>query len=120
MNKLFISLLLVISMNGCVTDSSATNEASQSGNWIDNADPKADALAALERRDFRFMALSLRGTVIPGVESTKSLQFELRCGVNFMRGVSDAVRNPEQVKSMQKIHDYAAKYNAVIKTRCNF
>ena len=118
MKNLFISLLVVISMNACVTDSSATNE-SNSGNWIDNADPKADALAALERRDFRFMALSLRGTVIPGVESSKSLQYELRCGVNFMRGITDAVRNPEQVKSMQKIHDYAAKYNAVIKTRCN-
>ncbi len=118
MKNLFISLLVVISMNACVIDSAATNE-SKSGNWIDNADPTADAMAALERRDFRFMAMSLRGTVIPGVENSKSLQYELRCGVNFMRGVTDAVRNPEQVKSMQKIHDYAAKYNAVIKTRCN-
>ena len=55
MNKLFISLLLVMSMNGCATDGNAMDR-------LDNADPEADALAALEKRDFRFMALSLRGT----------------------------------------------------------
>ena len=112
MNKLFISLFLVILMNGCA----------MGGNDIDqysNADPEADALAALEKRDFRFMAMPLRGTVIPGIDPSKALQYELRCGIKLMSGVSDAVRSKEQLKKMQQAHDYAAKYNAVIKTGCN-
>ena len=116
MNKILIFLLLVISMNGCATDSSAITGGNM--DWLNDTNPEADALAALDKRDFRFMALSLRGTVIPGVDSAKTRQYELRCGVNFISGVSDTVRNQEQLKMMQKAHDYAAKYNAVIKERC--
>ncbi len=114
MNKFFISLLLVISMNGCATDLSATNKL----DWLNNANPETDAKAALDKNDFRFMAISLRGTVIPGVDRTKTLQYELRCGINFIQGVSDAVRGQEQLKMMKKAHDYAAKYNAIIEHRC--
>ena len=116
MNKLIISLFLVLSMNGCITDSSATNDGDLK--WLNNANPEADANAALDKNDFRFMGLSLRGTVIPGVEPAKMLQYELKCGVNLIQGVSDAVRSKEQLKMMQSAHDYAAKYNAIIKQRC--
>ena len=110
MNKLITSLLLALSMNACVTNSSTIN--------LDNADPEADALAALEKRDFRFMALTLRGTVIPGVDPTKMRQYELKCGVKFMPNVTDAIRDKEQLKALQKSRDYAAKYNSVIIERC--
>lgn len=103
-------------MNGCVTDSAATNGNDM--DRFDNADPEADALAALEKRDFRFMALSLRGTVIPGIDPAKTRRYELRCGVIFMQGISDAVRSQEQLEMMKKAHTYATKYNAVIKERC--
>ena len=119
MNKLFISLLLLLSINGCATDSSATYKTGQSVNFKDGANPEADALAALDKRDFRFMAVSLRGTVIPGVDSDKSLQYQLRCGVKYISGVSDAVRTPEELEKVQKILDYASKYNSVIKGSCN-
>ena len=112
MNKYIISIILVVFMNGCANG----------GNDIDRynkADPEADALTALENRDFRFLAMPLRGTVIPGIDPSKALQYELRCGTKLMSGVSDAVRGQEQLKKMQQAHDYAAKYNAVIKTRCN-
>lgn len=110
MYKLFTSLFLVLSMNGCVTDSAAID--------YNNSDAEADALAALENRDFRFMALALRGTVIPGVDPAKALHYELRCGIKLMPGITDAIRGKKQLEKMKKAHDYASKYNAVIKTRC--
>ncbi len=117
MNRILASVALLFLINGCVTDSSATNGINADKYNILKAEE--DALSALDKRDFRFMALSLRGIVIPGVDSAKTLQYELRCGINLMQGVTDAVRTKEQLKMMQQAHDYAAKYNAIIKTRCN-
>ncbi|MCP4075624.1 MAG: hypothetical protein GY744_05520 [Gammaproteobacteria bacterium] len=118
MSKIFLSIVLLLSINGCVTDSSATHETGHSINLKGGADPEADALAALDKRDFRFMAISLRGTVIPGVDGEKSLQYKLRCGVKYMSGVSDAMHSQQELAKVQEIIDYATKYNAVIKTRC--
>ena len=119
MNKIFISFLLLLSINGCVTDSAATYISEQSFNLKNDANPVADAFAALDKRDFRFMAISLRGTVIPGVDSDKSLQYQLRCGVKYISGVSDAMHSKEELEKVQKILDYASKYNSVIKNSCN-
>ncbi len=116
MKILFFTLILVISMNGCVTDSSATNEGDLS--WLNDADPDADANAALDKNDFRFMALSLRGIVIPGIEPAKMHLYELKCGVKFVSGVSDTVRSKEQLEMIKKARDYAKKYNAHIAQRC--
>lgn len=106
----------MFSMTGCVTDSSATHDGNM--NWYSNPTPEADANSALEHNDFRLMGLSLRGTVLPGIDPAKMHQYELKCGVILMSGVSDTVRGKNQLKKMQQAHDYAAKYNAVIKQRC--
>jgi hypothetical protein len=95
------------------------NDQNKNLDWLNNANPQMDAQAALQKNDFRFMALALRGVVIPGVDQSKSLQLEMRCGVIFMQGVSDTVRGTGQLKLMQKAHEYASQYNAVILTRCN-
>ncbi|MBL7000470.1 MAG: hypothetical protein ISR73_11455, partial [Gammaproteobacteria bacterium] len=73
----------------------------------------------LDKNDFRFMALALRNVVIPGIEQSRSLQIELRCGVILMQGISDTVRKESQLGLMKQAHEYASKYNAVILTRCN-
>ena len=112
-------ILLLVSTNGCKTDAVTMNDNSQQMAWMHNADPQADALAALDKNDFRFMALALRNVVIPGIEQSRSLQIELRCGVILMQGISDTVRKENQLGLMKQAHEYASKYNAVILTRCN-
>jgi len=115
----FLLTLFLVSGNGCTTNTVTMNDDSQQLAWMHNADPQADAQAALENNDFRFMALALRGVVIPGVDQSRSLQIELRCGVIMMEGVSDTVRGEKQLGRMKQAHEYAAKYNAVILGRCN-
>jgi len=118
MNKLLITLLMAVSLSGCATDSTAMNDYEQKLKWADTADAEKDAQAALEKLDFRFMAMPLRNTVIPGVEPQKTRQYELRCGIKLIDGVTDTVRSEEQLRLMKKAFEYAAKYNAIIKQRC--
>jgi len=112
-------MLLLVAGNGCTTNTVTMNDNSQQLAWLHNANPQADAQAALEKNDYRFMAMALRGVVIPGVEQSRSLQIELRCGVIMMEGVSDTVRGEKQLGLMKQAHEYAAKYNTVILQRCN-
>lgn len=117
--KILASLLMAVSLNGCATDSSALSQDEDNQPWLNNANAEADAMAALDKNDFRYMAMSLRGTVIPGIAPENVLQYELRCGVIFMQGISDTVRSKDRLKTMQQAHDYAVKYNTVIKSRCS-
>ncbi len=86
--------------------------------WLENADAKHDALAALEQRDFRLMALPRRSLVIPGVEPELAGQYELKCGVRLIEGAGDAVHDQRQLELLKKASEYAAAYNTIIKTRC--
>jgi hypothetical protein len=86
--------------------------------WLEQADAQQDALAALEKRDFRLMALPRRGLVIPGIEPALMRQYELKCGVRLIEGAGDAVHDRRQLELLKKASRYAAEYNAIIKTRC--
>ncbi len=86
--------------------------------WLEQADAQRDARAALERRDFRLLALPRRSTVIPGVDPQLAPQYELKCGIRLIEGAGDTVRDRRQLELLKKAAEYAAAYNAVIKTRC--
>ena len=110
-----MSLLLAVSLNGCAT---AMNKDEQGLLWVETADARADANAALNKNDFRLMAVASRSTVIPGIDPAKARQYELHCGVIFMPGVGDTVRSKEQLRLMKKAYEYAGQYNEIIKQRC--
>ena len=115
MKRILTTLLLAVSINGCAT---AMNDYEQQLQWVENADASADANAALEKGDFRFMAMAQRGTVIPGVDANKMRQYELHCGVKFIEGATDAIRSDEQLRLMKKAFEYAGRYNKIIAERC--
>ena len=87
--------------------------------WVQTANAQDDAQSALAKNDFRLMAMAQRSTVIPGVDVTQSMKYELRCGIKFMDGVTDVITTDEHLRLMKLAHSYALQYNAIIKTRCN-
>ena len=86
--------------------------------WLDAADPQADAAQAVKQDDFRLLGLATRTVNIPGVKKEDSYKYEQHCGVQLIEGISDVVRCDEHLRLMQKARSYALKYNAIIKTHC--
>ena len=86
--------------------------------WLDSADPQADAEHAIKKNDLRLLGLATRAVNIPGVEKDLLYKYEQKCGVQLIEGISDVVRSDEHLRLMQKARSYALKYNAIIKTAC--
>ncbi len=115
LKKILTALLIAASVNGCAT---AMNEQEQALKWVETADGRSDAQAALQKNDFRLMAIAQRSTVIPGVKASLARQYELHCGVKFLPGAGDAINSKEQLRLMEKAYEYAGQYNEIIKQRC--
>jgi len=86
--------------------------------WLDAADPQADAEQAVKQNDLRLLGLATRSVNIPGVSKEDTLKYEESCGVQLIEGISDVVRSDEHLRLMQKARSYALKYNAIIKLHC--
>jgi len=110
-----VSCLLLAS---CATSSSQIDPYVQKLQWLDAADPQADANQAVKKNDFRLLGLATRSVNIPGISQEDSLKYEESCGVQLIEGISDVVRSDEHLRLMQKARSYALKYNAIVKTHC--
>ena len=118
MKSSLIVAALVLAMSGCATDSKALDPNVQKLQWLDAADPQADAQQAVRTGDLRLLGMATRSVSIPGVEMDQILKYETKCGVQLIDGISDVVRSDEHLRLMQKARSYALKYNAIIKTYC--
>ncbi len=103
---------------GCAGTGEPIDPYVQKLQWLDNADPQADAEQAVKQQDFRLLGLATRSVNIPGVERADMLKYEEACGVQLIEGISDVVRSDEHLRLMQKARSYALKYNAIIKVHC--
>jgi len=117
MKKLITLLSMVTLMTACATDS-ALGEQERKLQWLKDADPQRDARQALQNGDLRMMGLPQRAIIIPGVPVEKMRQYELKCGVKLINGVSDMVRSQQHLQLMKQAHQYALQYNALIKPHC--
>ncbi len=102
----------------CASSSGQIDPYVQKLQWLDAADPQADAMQAVKQQDFRLLGMATRTVSIPGVSNEDSLKYEESCGVQLIEGISDVVRSDEHLRLMQKARSYALKYNAIIKTYC--
>lgn len=119
MIKFILLAVMVTFMTSCATDSTALSEHELKLQWVLDANGQEDALSALKKGDFRLMAMAQRGIVIPGIDNDQKNQYELKCGIKMIDGISDTVRNEGHLELMKKAHSYAKQYNTVIKSRCN-
>ena len=112
-----LATCLVI-LSGCASSSGDIDPYVRKLQWLDAADPQADATQAVKQNDLRLLGLATRSVNIPGVEADEMLAYEQSCGVQLIEGVSDVVRSDEHLRLMQKARSYALQYNAIIKTHC--
>lgn len=103
---------------GCASTGESIDPYVQKLQWLDAADPQADANQAVKQQDFRLLGLATRSVNIPGIPTDDILKYEEACGVQLIEGISDVVRSDEHLRLMQKARSYALKYNAVIKLYC--
>jgi hypothetical protein len=118
MKSFLIVTALVLALTGCATDSKALDPNTQKLQWLDAADPQADAQQAIKTGDLRLLGMATRSVSIPGVETDQILKYEMKCGVQLIEGISDVVRSDEHLRLMQKARSYALRYNTIIKTHC--
>ena len=111
--SLLSSLLLA-----CATPGDNIDPYVQKLQWLDAADPQADANQAVKQNDLRLLGLATRTVSIPGVSKEDSYKYEQACGVHLIEGASDVVRSDEHLRLMQKARSYALQYNAIIKLHC--
>lgn len=121
--RLFMRYPVVIAVScillaSCATSSSQVDPYVQKLQWLDAADPQADANQAVKMNDFRLLGLATRSVNIPGISKEDSLRYEESCGVQLIEGISDVVRSDEHLRLMQKARSYALKYNAIVKMHC--
>ena len=110
--------LLCSLLASCAGSSGALDPYAQKLQWLDAADPQADAIQAVKQNDLRLLGLANRSVTIPGVNQQDMLKYEESCGVQLIEGISDVVRSDEHLRLMQKARSYALKYNAIIKIHC--
>ena len=118
MRRLVPGLLLTVLLGACATSPDPIEPYVQKLQWLDSADPQADANQAILQNDLRLLGLATRTVSIPGVQKVEAYKYEEACGVQLIEGISDIVRSDEHLRLMQKARSYALKYNAIIKTRC--
>tara|TARA_Y100001956_G_C4120900_1_gene187357 strand:- start:412 stop:732 length:321 start_codon:yes stop_codon:yes gene_type:complete len=79
---------------------------------------QADAQSALSNDDYRLFQMPGRGNVLPGIETEERAFAAELCGVKIIEGVSDVVRNDEELEKRQLLTQYAAEYNLQIYPKC--
>ena len=114
-----LTILLCALLGACASSSNKIDPYEQKLQWLDSADPQADASQAIKQNDLRLLGLAIREVNIPGVNKEDMLKYEEACGVQLIEGVSDVVRSDEHLRLMQKARSYALQYNAIIKTHCH-
>ena len=111
-------IMAALGMLGACAASPPIDPYVQKLQWLDAADPQADAQQAVRKNDLRLLGLATRSVNIPGVDASETLAYEQACGVHLIEGISDVVRSDEHLRLMQKARSYALQYNAIIKQHC--
>jgi hypothetical protein len=86
--------------------------------WLNQADAKQDAQAALSKNDLRVLAMAGRVPSLPGIGPELTAKAKGVCGVRMVEGSTDSVLGETHRKLLQAASDYAAAYNQIVITHC--
>jgi hypothetical protein len=98
--------------------SAAEREAVAALEWLDSADPVADAQRAIAQRRPVLYTLGGRGAALPGVTESERARLATRCPTQILPGATDVVRGDTHLGYLQRAEQYAERYNRVIAAHC--
>ncbi|MGR5276076.1 hypothetical protein ACPV5J_05275 [Vibrio rotiferianus] len=79
---------------------------------------EADTQKALNAEDYRLFQVPGRGNVLPGIETEERAFAAKLCGVKIIQGISDIVRDDEELEKRKVLTQYAAEYNLKMYPKC--
>jgi hypothetical protein len=79
--------------------------------WVEKADPVADAKKAVDRSEFTFLGVYGYTWTIPGVEDSKKFELRKKYGLKIIEGTSDALQGEEHKRLQGLATEYVKKYN---------
>jgi hypothetical protein len=82
--------------------------------WVEHADPVADATKALAQSDHRLLGVYGITLVLPGTDSAAGPTYAALYGLRPIEGTSDAIESPRHAQLVQEATDYAARYNSYV------
>lgn len=85
--------------------------------WLAYADPKADANFAIEKHDFKLLALTRKGASFPGIDS-KATTLKQRCGYQLMANNRALPEAEKGLSDSKALYQYAATYNRLVAAAC--
>ncbi len=86
--------------------------------WVESADAKQDAKAAIAKQDYRLYVMSGRGQRTPGLSADQMLDLKQRCGTKYVPGSTDVVKDDEQLRLLEQLDSYAEEYNQIVAKHC--
>ena len=115
--RTFATIVILIAFFASTPVACAENNQIEQLRWIENANPTADAEAALKKKDYTLLAVQGYTWVIPGTEELKKSEYKARYGVRVIQGTSDAALNKEHLRLIHRATEYAASYNRYLLKR---
>ena len=133
MDKIYGFLMSVL-LAGCATLEGAESTAQgkqtklnkqadiaiQKMDWINYADPVADANMAIEKGQFHVLAVSNKGLSVPGINlSDYSIEeLQVRCKVKQVATGGDAIYSKSQLEKRKSVVTYVKAYNQIVLPAC--
>ena len=104
---------------GVVNNSATGSEFSQNVNynWVEYADPKADANLAIEKKQFNLLVLNNTEISFPGVSQDSGI-LQQKCGYKLIGNTRGVLETDSGSKQLERLRQYATTYNRLVSAAC--
>ena len=85
--------------------------------WLYYADPKADANLAIEKQDFKLLAITGGYDSLPGIGGGSSV-LRKQCGYRLLANSNDTLKSKNALISHNDLYQYAVTYNQLMAVAC--
>ena len=122
MNYRHLTWLTALALCGC-NDKASRPETAEAAppeplKWLADANPDKDAKSAIAAKDFRLLAISGRGLMLPGITESDKEKAKQQCGIRYMEGMGDVIKDKQYKQWWDKGKQYAQSYNTLVSAYC--
>ncbi|MBX2809181.1 MAG: hypothetical protein KTR20_11175 [Cellvibrionaceae bacterium] len=86
--------------------------------WVNTANAEQDVRSALQKGDYQLLVFGGRGEQLPGVSAADSARLRQRCGLRYLSGSTDVIRDQAHLQLLLQANRYARDYNQLMLAHC--
>lgn len=87
--------------------------------WLNQADPVADAQAAIVQNELSLLVFDQRGMKIPGISHNQYSFAKNNCKLVWLHSMGDTIKDREELNRMKQLRKYVLAYNTEIAKSTN-